>query len=199
MEGRHWNATTGENNSAKSWRDWFVLFAFGTAYAITYHAPSRRHLPAAHVSTAVLKGGLALHKTALHVQGTSSKTGQAAASGGSLVASKTLSPVAVRLQRYARGWRKCHPRRVSWLPSVTRSSQGSRWPPWSRRSRSICLPTTKRLARRLFACALSAGVAGPLLGSQERRPPSRRLLRVSILFHNDFQNELGQLDRKFTL
>ncbi len=103
MEGRHWNATTGENNSAKSWRDWFVLFAFGTAYAITYHAPSRRHLPAAHVSTAVLKGGLALHKTALHVQGTSSKTGQAAASGGSLVASKTLSPVAVRLQRYARG------------------------------------------------------------------------------------------------
>jgi hypothetical protein len=30
-EGRHWNATTAENNSAKSWRDWFVLFAFGTA------------------------------------------------------------------------------------------------------------------------------------------------------------------------
>ena len=28
---RHWNATAGENNSAKPWRDWFVLFAFGTA------------------------------------------------------------------------------------------------------------------------------------------------------------------------
>jgi hypothetical protein len=27
MEGRHWNATAGENNSAKPWRDWFVLFA----------------------------------------------------------------------------------------------------------------------------------------------------------------------------
>src|SRR5262245_575745 len=31
MAGRHWNATAGENNSAKPWRDWFVLFAFGTA------------------------------------------------------------------------------------------------------------------------------------------------------------------------
>jgi hypothetical protein len=31
MTGRHWNATAAENNSAKPWRDWFVLFAFGTA------------------------------------------------------------------------------------------------------------------------------------------------------------------------
>jgi hypothetical protein len=31
MAGRHWNATAGENNSAKPWRDWFLLFAFGTA------------------------------------------------------------------------------------------------------------------------------------------------------------------------
>jgi hypothetical protein len=30
MAGRHWNATAGENNSAKPWRNWFVLFAFGT-------------------------------------------------------------------------------------------------------------------------------------------------------------------------
>jgi hypothetical protein len=31
MTGRHWYATAGENNSAKPWRDWCVLFAFGTA------------------------------------------------------------------------------------------------------------------------------------------------------------------------
>jgi hypothetical protein len=32
MEGRRWNATAGENNTSKPWRDWFVLFAFATAF-----------------------------------------------------------------------------------------------------------------------------------------------------------------------
>jgi hypothetical protein len=46
MEGRRWNATAGENNTAKPWRDWFVLFAFATAFRDRgerlVHAPPAR-------------------------------------------------------------------------------------------------------------------------------------------------------------
>jgi hypothetical protein len=33
MEGRYGNATSDQNNLAEPWRDWFVLYAFGTRLA----------------------------------------------------------------------------------------------------------------------------------------------------------------------